>query len=242
MQKTYPSVSNEGEGSKPRPFSRKDIIMVRIPRPPKKITKRQLELRARLWPDLKDGDLWSRHTHDGFSTIPSTMTLIMGIMDDLSKNKPVSSTYLELWTRTFDEGFATLAKAREIAFHSGFSTERADRNWKSRLKILHELGFIDLKGGASGDASYALILNPYKVIQDHHDKKTPGMREDKYNALVARAIELGDVSLAPPAPLVAPAPAAPFAFPMPAGWTPPVATAPPSAPPGEMPKSEGAKS
>jgi hypothetical protein len=105
------------------------------------------------------------------------------------------------------------------------------------LKILHELGFIDLKGGASGDASYALILNPYKVIQEHHDKKTPGMREDKYNALVARAIELGDVSLAPPAPVVVPAPAAPFAFPMPAGWTPPVAAAPPSVPPAEMPKA-----
>jgi hypothetical protein len=217
--------------------------MVRIPKPPKKITKRQLELRARLWPELKDGDLWSRHTHDGFSTIPSTMTLIMGIMDDLSKNKPVSSTYLELWTRTFDEGFATLSKAREIAFHSGFSTERADRNWKSRLKILHDLGFIDLKGGASGAASYALILNPYKVIQQHHDKKTPGMRDEKYNALVARAIELGDVSLAPPAPVVAPTPATPpFAFPMPPGWTTPVVAAPSSAPPAETPTVQVVKS
>jgi hypothetical protein len=69
--------------------------MPRIPsfKPPKKIAKRQLELRARLWPDLKDGDLWSRHTHDGYSTIPSTMPLIMGIMDDLSKNQPISPTY-----------------------------------------------------------------------------------------------------------------------------------------------------
>jgi len=222
--------------------------MVRIPKPPKKIAQRQLELRARLWPALKDGDLWSRHTHDGFSTIPSTMTLIMGIMDDLSKNRPVSSTYLELWTRTFDEGFATLAKAREIAFHSGFSTERAERNWKSRLKILHELGFIDLKGGASGDASYALILNPYKVIQGHHDKKTPGMREDKYNALVARAIEIGDVSLAPPAAAVpVPTPTPTFPFPMPVGWTPsvtaaPVAPAPAASTPAEPRKEEAVKS
>lgn len=211
--------------------------MVRMPslKPPKKIAQRQLELRAQLWPSLNVGDLWSRHTHDGFSTIPSTMALIMGIMDDLSKNKPVSSTYLELWNRTFDEGFATLSKAREIAFHSGFSSERAERTWKSRLKILHDLEFINLQSGSSGPASYALILNPYKVIQKHHDRKTPGMREDKYNALVARALEIGDISLrpaaAPPAPAaappppVAPAPAAPFAFPMPPGWTPPPAPA-----------------
>jgi hypothetical protein len=208
--------------------------MPRIPsfKPPKKIAKRQLELRARLWPDLKDGDLWSRHTHDGFSTIPSTMPLIMGIMDDLSKNQPISPTYLELWTRTFDEGFATLAKAREIAFHSGFSTERADRTWKSRLRILDELGFINLKSGASGPASYALILNPYKVIHGHHDKKTPGMREDKYNALVARALELGDVSLSPPAPVPEPTP---FAFPMPTGYISPEVT------PAAAPNAEKAK-
>lgn len=207
--------------------------MARIPsfKPPKKIALRQLALRARLWPDLKDDDLWSRHTHDGFSTIPSTMVLIMSIMDDLSKNKPVSSAYLELWTRTYDEGFATLAKAREIAFHSGFSTERAERTWKSRLKILNDLGFINLQGGSSGDASYALILNPYKVIDRHHRQKTPGMRTDKYNALVARAIELGDVSLTPPAPsaaaILAASPPPPFAFPMPSGYVPPPVSAPP---------------
>ncbi|MFZ0425227.1 MAG: hypothetical protein WAL80_20305 [Xanthobacteraceae bacterium] len=217
--------------------------MVRIPKPLKKIAKRQLDLRARLWPELQDGDLWSRHTHDGFSTIPSTMPLVMSIMDDLSKNRPVSSTYLELWMRGFDDGFATLAKAREIAFHSGFSTERAERTWKSRLKILHELGFINLKGGASGDASYALILNPYKVIQKHHDKKTSGMREDKYNALVARALEIGDVSLAPPAPAVAATPVpAPFPFPMPDGYTPPVIPVGGAALPEEPAKAAAQKS
>lgn len=215
--------------------------MPRMPaflKPPKKIAKRQLELRAQLWPNLNEADLWSRHTHDGFSTIPSTMALIMSIMDDLSKNKPVSSTYLELWNRTFDEGFATLSKAREIAFHSGFWSERAERTWKARLKILHDLEFINLQGGASGPASYALILNPYKVIQKHHERKTRGMRSDKYNALVARAIELGDISLrppepAPPAEVPSPAvtPPAPFAFPMPAGWTPPAPAAAPTAAP-----------
>ena len=31
------------------------------------------------------------------------MPLILSMMDDLSKGQPVSSTYLELWCRTFDE-------------------------------------------------------------------------------------------------------------------------------------------
>src|ERR1041385_6183206 len=87
-----------------------------FPRPPKKIHQRQLEVRAQLWPAVTPADLWSRHTHDGFSTIPSTITLIMSIADDLA-GQPVSLTYLDLWTRAYDESFVSLSKPREMAFH-----------------------------------------------------------------------------------------------------------------------------
>lgn len=171
-----------------------------FPRPPRKIQVRQLELRARLWPGIDVGNLWNRQTHDGFSTIPSTMPLMMSIMDDLSNGRPVSMPYLDLWTRAYDEGFVTLAKPREMAFHSGYNTERAERTWKQKLDILSGLGFINLKSGPSGPASYALIWNPYLVIKWHHENKSVGLREDKFNALVARALEIGDRTFAPPAP------------------------------------------
>ena len=175
-----------------------------IPRPPRrKIAKRQLDLRNRLWPDVTQDWLWSRHTHDGFTTLPKAMPLIMGIMDDLAKGEPVSLTYLELWCRTFDENFVTLSKPREIAFHSGFNGQRAERTWRTRLKLLAKLNFISLKEGASGPETYALLYNPYKVVQWHHDNKTRGLRIDKYNALMERALEIGDESLTPqPAPVV----------------------------------------
>ena len=171
-------------------------LVVRPPR--KKIAKRQLELRDRLWPDLPQDRLWTRHTHDGFTTLPKAMPLMLSIMDDLAKGQPVASTYLELWCRTFDENFVTLSKPREIAFHSGFFGQRAERTWRARLNILADLGFISLREGPSGPASYALIYNPYKVIQDHHVGGTPGLRADKYNALIERAIEIGDESLSSP--------------------------------------------
>ncbi|HXW26927.1 MAG TPA: hypothetical protein VEK73_19450 [Xanthobacteraceae bacterium] len=174
----------------------------RMPR--NKIAKRQLELRSRLWPTIDEGWLWSRHTHDGFTTIPKCMPLILSIMDDLANGQPVSSTYLEIWCRTFDENFATLSKPREIAFHSGFSGQRAERTWRSRLKILADLGFVSLQEGPSGPASYALILNPYKVIQFHHESKASGLRQDKYNALMERALEIGDESLSPKPAAAAP--------------------------------------
>jgi hypothetical protein len=171
-------------------------IIVKKPR--KKIAQRQLELRTKLWPDVGPELLWSRHTHDGFTTLPRCMPLIMGIMDDMAKGQPVSMTYLELWCRSFDENFVVLSKPSSTAFGSGFSGQRAERTWRSRLNILSSLRFIDLKGGPSGPASYVLIFNPYKVIEWHHQQRTPGLREDKYNALMERASEVGDESLAPP--------------------------------------------
>jgi hypothetical protein len=181
------------------------LFLVRRPR--KKIAKRQLELRNRLWPDVPQDLLWTRQTHNGFTTLPKAMPLMLSIMDDLAKGQPVSGTYLELWCRTFDENFATLSKPREIAFHSGFTGQRAERTWRGRLTILAELSFIMLSEGPSGPASYALILNPYKIIQQHHRQKTLGLRVDKFNALMERAAEIGDESLSP-APHTRPAAAA----------------------------------
>src|SRR5262245_6133245 len=111
---------------------------IRIAKPRKKIAKRQLELRERLWPGVEETDLWSRTLYNGFTTMPKAMPLMLSIMDDLANGQPVSGTYLELWCRTFDESFVTLSKPREMAFHSGFTSQRGERTWKARLKILDE--------------------------------------------------------------------------------------------------------
>jgi hypothetical protein len=124
--------------------------------------------------------------------------------------QPFSSTYLELWCRTFEENFVTLSKPREVAFHSGFDGQRAERTWRGRLRLLAEMHFINLKEGPSGPESYALIYNPYKVIDHHYREKTPGLRADKYHALLDRSTEIGDESLTPAPPSAsgaAPAPA-----------------------------------
>jgi hypothetical protein len=170
-------------------------------------------MRNRLRPNVGQEWLWSQQTHNGFTTLPKCMPLILSIMDDLAKGQPVSTTYLELWCRTFDENFVTLSKPRETAFHAGFDGQRAERTWRARLNLLNELRFISLVEGPSGPASYALIFNPYKVIKWHFDEKHDGVRKDKYNALLERALDVGDESLSPPevppavaAPAVAPAP------------------------------------
>jgi hypothetical protein len=170
-----------------------------VKKPRKKIAQRQLELRMKLWPEVGPERLWDRHVHHGFTTMPRCMPIILSIMDDLAKGQPVSMTYLELWCRSFDEVFVVLSKPQATAFHAGFSGQRAERTWRTRLKLLEDLSFIQLKEGPLGPASYALILNPYKVIEHHHQKKHSGLRADKWNALIERMSEIGDESLTPPA-------------------------------------------
>jgi len=181
-----------------------DLNRIVASKPRKKIAQRQVDLRARLWPTVANGHLWRRKFHDGYTTVPRTMPLILSIMDDLANGQPVGMTYLELWGRAFDESFVTLSKPREMAFHSGFVGQRAERTWRSRMRILAELGFIDVQPGPSGPMSYALILNPYLVIRRLHDQRNPGLREDKYNALIERAGEIGATDFELPDPWASP--------------------------------------
>src|SRR5882672_8579876 len=100
-----------------------------IEKPKSLIALRQLELRKVLWPNAKPEHLWLRAVRDGFTTIPRTLPLIFHVMDAMSKGKPVSSTYFDLWCRAYDECFVTLNKHREMAFHAGFSGQRAEQTW-----------------------------------------------------------------------------------------------------------------
>src|SRR6266404_3346450 len=156
-----------------------------------KIAAKQLHLRNKLWPNIGDDKLWLRRVRTGFTTVPRTMPLLMEIMDSLSKGKPVSAAYLDLWCRAYDECFVTLNKPREMAFHAGYSGQRAEQTWTERIRILVVLKFIEVKPGPSGELSYAIILNPYHVVKYHYKTETPGMREDLFNALLQRANEIG---------------------------------------------------
>jgi hypothetical protein len=148
-------------------------------------------MRARLWPNLDPALLWDRRERSGFTTIPRGMPLMLDIMNDMANGQPVGATYLELWCRMFDEGFVTLSSAQDMAFHAGFGGQRAVRTWRSRMEILQTLGFIDIKPGSYGAMSYALVYNPYLVIKRHHRARTPGLVEQKFNALMQRAIDIG---------------------------------------------------
>lgn len=159
-------------------------------KPPKKIALQKLEIRASLWPDLDENRLWHRAKSDGWLSVPRSLPLILRIMDSLApKGKPVSQTYFDLWCRTYDDSFVIVSKPREMAFYSGFSGERAQHTWASRIEILESLEFIEVKGGVHGRINYVLLLNPYHIVKKYHEAGK--VSNHYYNALRERAIEIG---------------------------------------------------
>ena len=95
-----------------------------------------IQLRTELWPDVSEEMLWSRKRLDGFITVPRTMPIIQRIMDSLSVGMPLSGTYFALWCRLFDQSVVTVANPAELAFESGFSSQRAESTWAFRMKKL----------------------------------------------------------------------------------------------------------
>lgn len=160
----------------------------------KRISKNRLKMRQEFWPDIDLESLYDKTKESGWTTIPRTLPLICRIMDDLSSGKPVSSTYLSLWCRVFDEGIIVLKNPHEVAFESGFSGERAVTTWRNRMKILVEFGFIEAKEGSTGDFHYILLLHPHKVIERlKNDNKIIQMAT--YNAYYERLVDIGAINL-----------------------------------------------
>lgn len=154
-----------------------------------KVARQKLALRDSIWPDLEETSLWERAKSDGWLSIPRAMPLLFQIMDSLSKGKPLSATYFDLWCRAYDDSFVIANKDREMAFSSGFTGERAVRTWASRMTILADLGFISVKSGPSGPLSYVLLMNPYNVVHDLREKGQ--VNEALFNALNQRMVEIG---------------------------------------------------
>lgn len=97
----------------------------------------------------------------------------------------------------YDEMYLSLANSKELATLAGYSGERAVRSWFDRMKQLETLGFIKVASGTSGELSYAVILNPHLVIRRLCEERHDGIAKSKYEALVERARQIGNMDFDP---------------------------------------------
>jgi hypothetical protein len=153
-----------------------------------KMDQMAAKLQKEFWPDIEDEDLWDSSRNNGYVTLPRTMSLIMNIIDSLSKNQPAGQAYFVLWCyRRPGSSLVTIENPQVFAAETGFSGERALTTWKQRMKTLQELGFIDAKEGSTGAFHYVLIPNPHRVIQ-----KLKGRIQDAlFRQIFNRALDIG---------------------------------------------------
>jgi hypothetical protein len=78
-----------------------------------------------------------------------------------------------------------------MAFEAGFGSERSIQTWKARMRTLVDLGFIMAKDGGAGEFSAILLLNPILVVRKLRETKKIRVQDRKFNALLARASEVG---------------------------------------------------
>jgi hypothetical protein len=164
-----------------------------------KAQKGALAMRAHFWPGITDEHLWLRKDRNGFTTIPRTMPLFMDLIADVSKqvtagkSVPAGKTYLVLWCRVFDEGMVKVDVEATAAMEAGYTGERNVTTWREHLRVLKDLGFIDLRAGPAGPCQYVLLLNPYHAVKELHAKGW--IQKVTYAALLQRAQEIGATDL-----------------------------------------------
>lgn len=147
--------------------------------------------RKRIWPDVDESLLWMTNKRVGFTQVPRGLSIVNRIIDRLSVGKPLSGVYFSLWCNLFDNAVVRVDNPLISSFEAGFGGPRAVTTWKSRIKVLVDLGFIKTAPGPSGEFGYILIMDPYNVIQKlKNDNKLVDM-EPEFNALMDKVEKAG---------------------------------------------------
>src|SRR5215475_60628 len=110
-------------------------IVFRVPRPKNQAEVKREQIRDLVFPNSAE-DIYDRKIHNGFSSIPRTLGLMLTLIEELApKDKNPSRVYSELWFRTYDDKLVEVKDEDEFAYASGLSVRR----WRERIDVLEKL-------------------------------------------------------------------------------------------------------
>lgn len=148
-------------------------------------------VRERIFGDEANYKLWNRQKDNGYVHLPRVLPLVVNILDSVSKGKPLGSTYLALWFRTFDEMLVDTTDESTIAYESGFHSERRITSWQGRIALLESFGFIKTQKIGTR-YQYVLLLHPVKAVEALNDKDL--IQKEMYDLFMHRAYTVGAIS------------------------------------------------
>ncbi|MCW5713131.1 MAG: hypothetical protein KIT43_01265 [Bauldia sp.] len=146
--------------------------MARLPTPSARprvtaATRRRLNQRKLLWPELDPELVWDRSTFTGFTTVPRTLSLILRIVDGLDAKK-AGRVYFDLWCRAFDDFVIEVRDEFELAFSAGYEGQRAVRSWRERIAVLTDAGFVKTYRAPHGAPRMIVVLDPHPVVAERN--------------------------------------------------------------------------
>jgi hypothetical protein len=143
------------------------------------------QLRDQLFPGSAN-EIFDRNVHDGFSTVPRTIGLMLTLLEvSAPKGKNVSRVYSELWFRTPDCKLIEIDDEADIAYASGLSVRR----WRERMDILESLGFVRIAPNGPRKYGYIFLPNPNDIVATMRKKgKVP---DDWWGAYTRRCLKIG---------------------------------------------------
>jgi hypothetical protein len=146
------------------------------------------------FPDVPKDMIWDRGRHHGFATVPRTMPIVMQAIKHVgikqgAKGDPAGHTLLCLWIRAMDHPYMVIDNPGVFAAEAGLHGDRASARWRTRMKMLAEMGFIAAKSGDAGPFHHVLLLNPNKAtVRLHANGLIP---DDLYKRFLVRAEKVG---------------------------------------------------
>jgi len=142
--------------------------MARITRPARAAVKRRNQLKEEFWPDLMP---WRGPDETGYFCAPRSLPLVLRALGEkaVSGDKNPAPVYVELLSRHLGQGVIEMSHEEDHAFASGYSTGRATRTWKDRMKVLEDAGFIRFSSGGLRKYGLVFMVHPSIAMKQLHD-------------------------------------------------------------------------
>ncbi len=127
-------------------------------------SRRRQELREQLW---KDGasEMWKGVNEKGWFAAPRYLSVVLAILDDkeLRGDQDLGRVYLDLWTRSYEEGVVEVTTEADHALLCGFPNRV--RSWRDRVRKLEALGLVKVFAAGASDFAFIGMVHPHVALQ-----------------------------------------------------------------------------
>jgi hypothetical protein len=162
-------------------------------------SKRRRGQRDRLWSDAEGIVFQSKR--GGWAQMPRTVPLVASLIDQLRAKENAGRLYLTLWSHEYGDGFVEVPDPALIAMEAGYVTNRAERTFAERMRVLSELGFVRTAPLGVRDFGYVLLVDPHQVVCDMRARSPESVPPAWWTAFGARCstagIELPEPAISP---------------------------------------------